>query len=247
MIDSISTGDCLALLPSLGAGCVDLAYVDPPFNIGLAYPSYHDVRPEAEYLDWLASVFAALRRVLTPCAALWVQCGPTVQAEIAVLLKRMGFFFRQTVVWHYTFGPHQQRKFTPSFQALHWFTMDKERFAFHADAVRVPSARQTVYRDKRANPLGRIPDDVWAISRVCGTFRERIPGHRCQTPLAVVERIIKACSDVGGMVLDPMCGTGTTCHAAALHGRHFVGMELSAETAAKARRRLDPLATWEPS
>ncbi|MEM5834184.1 MAG: hypothetical protein QXH68_02160, partial [Candidatus Aenigmatarchaeota archaeon] len=67
-------------------------------------------------------------------------------------------------------------------------------------------ARQLVYKDKRANPLGRIPDDVWCFSRVCGTFKERIADHSCQMPETILERIIP-----GDIVLDPF-GNWNYCY-----------------------------------
>jgi DNA modification methylase len=74
--------------------------------------------------------------------------------------------------------------------------------------------------------------------RVCRTFGERIKGHGCQTPLKVVEKIIKACSNPGDMVLDPKAGTGTVGVAAKILGRRFFGVELCEATAEKARARI---------
>ncbi len=236
--NTILTGDCLTVLPTLPAGMVDLVFLDPPFNIGLSYSDYDDRRPRDEYLAWLESVFREVLRVLAPHGSLWVQCGQTIQAEVCVMLKRLGMHWRSSAVWHYTFGPHQTRKFTPSWQALHWFTRHPRRFTFNADAVRVPSDRQTKYNDRRANPKGKVPGDVWTASRVCGTFHRRIKGHGCQTPLEIVEKIIRACTNAGDLVLDPMAGTGTACVAAAGLGRRFLGIELSEKTAGMARQRL---------
>jgi DNA modification methylase len=234
----ILTGDCLTILPTLPAGVADLIYLDPPFNIGLDYPGYDDSQPEAEYMSWLESVFRELHRVLSPAGSLWIQIGANVQAEACLLLKRFGLHWRNTAVWHYTFGPNQWRKFTPSWQALHWFTRHPKRYTFNADAVRVPSARLLKYKDKRANPKGKVPGDVWTVPRIAGSFHERVEGHSCQTPLAVLERVVKACSNSGDLVLDPMAGTGTACVAAAALGRHCFGIELCEETAGRARARL---------
>src|SRR5690242_9692651 len=88
--DTILTGDCLTVLPTLPAGFAQLAYLDPPFNIGLSYPGYDDRRPEGEYFAWLEDVLRAVLRVLSPSGSLWVQCGQTIQAEVYVLLKRLG-------------------------------------------------------------------------------------------------------------------------------------------------------------
>jgi DNA modification methylase len=135
---------------------------------------------------------------------------------------------------------------------------DKMPFTFNADDVRVASARQTTYGDHRANPKGKLPDDTWIlrpqdaapgvyfkpdmdtwhISRVCGTFKEREGWHGCQMPLGVLDRIIKASSNPGDIVLDPFNGSGTTCVSAAMLGRRFVGIDQSEEYVNYARKRL---------
>ena len=131
---------------------------------------------------------------------------------------------------------------------------------FNADAIRVKSARQTTYADVRANPKGKLPDDVWFlrpqeadeaqlglfdangdtwnVSRVCGTFKEREGWHGCQMPVAVLNRIIQASSNAGDIVLDPFNGSGTTVVAAALLGRQYVGIDQSKEYVGYARKRL---------
>src|SRR5689334_14504400 len=82
---------------------VQLAYLDPPFNIGLDYPGYDDRRRDDDYFAWLEDVFGAVLRVLSPSGSLWVQCGQTVQAEVCVMLKRLGMHWRNSIVWHVTF------------------------------------------------------------------------------------------------------------------------------------------------
>ena len=239
MSTTILTGDCLTILPTLDAGSVQLAYLDPPFNIGMDYGNgYNDKQPRAEYFAWLEDVFRAVHRVLSPHGSLWVQCGQRIQAKVYLMLESLGLHWRNTVPWNYNFGPHQRRKFVPSWQALHSFACHRRRFTFNADAVREPSLRQTKYKDKRANPKGRVPGDVWPAPRICGTFSKRIKGHPCQTPLENVERIVRACSNPGDVVLDAMMGTGTVGVAAKMLGRRFIGIERNEATAEKARRRI---------
>src|SRR5690606_6977520 len=130
---------------------------------------------------------------------------------------------------------------------------------FNADAIRVASARQTTYGDKRANPKGKVPDDTWYlrpqeanaadpkmfspecdtwnVSRVCGTFKEREGWHGCQMPIAILDRIIKDASNPGDVVLDPFNGSGTPGVSAALLDRQDVGIDQSAEYVESARKR----------
>jgi site-specific DNA-methyltransferase (adenine-specific) len=135
---------------------------------------------------------------------------------------------------------------------------------FNADAVRVPSARQLKYNDRRFNPKGKLPDDTWVLlreqapercfapdsdlweeSRVCGTFKERV-GHATQLPLPVVERILRAGTNPNDVILDPFAGSGTVQLAAKLLGRRAIGIELSEETAGLANKRLNGINTHSP-
>jgi site-specific DNA-methyltransferase (adenine-specific) len=128
----------------------------------------------------------------------------------------------------------------------------------------VPSARELVYGDKRANPSGRLPDDTWILRpqdlpagfgadgdtwyfpRVCGTFKERSGWHGCQMPEQLLGRIIRASSQVGEVVLDPFAGSGTTLAVAKKLGRSFLGCELSPAYAAKVRERLSGISPGDP-
>jgi site-specific DNA-methyltransferase (adenine-specific) len=143
-------------------------------------------------------------------------------------------------------------------------TKTADDFTFNADAIRVPSARQLVYGDRRANPTGRLPDDTWILRpqdvrdsftseedtwyfpRVCGTFKERAGWHGCQMPEQLLGRIIRACSHSGEVVLDPFAGSGTTLAVAKKLGRRYLGFELSGEYAARVEARLAGIAEGEP-
>jgi DNA modification methylase len=65
-LDAIITGDCLKVLAGLPAGCADLVFADPPFNIGYEYDVYDDRRAKADYLAWTEKWLAAATRVLSP-------------------------------------------------------------------------------------------------------------------------------------------------------------------------------------
>jgi site-specific DNA-methyltransferase (adenine-specific) len=137
-------------------------------------------------------------------------------------------------------------------------------FTFNLDAIRVPSARELVYGDKRAAAAGRLPDDTWILRpqdlpagfnadedtwyfpRVCGTFKERSGWHGCQMPEQLLGRIIRASSNPGDLVLDPFGGSGTTLAVAKKLGRSFLGFELSPAYAARIRERLASVRVGDP-
>jgi DNA modification methylase len=255
LYDEIITGDSLKVLATLPAGCADLVFADPPFNIGYEYDVYDDRRAKADYLAWTEKWLAAATRVLSPTGSLFLAIGDEFAAEHKIRLDALELTLRNWIVWHYTFGVSCQKKFNRSHAHIFYYVRDPKRYTFNPDEIRVPSARQTTYADRRANPLGKLPDDTWIlrpqesdehfredgdtwhVPRVCGTFRERTE-HPCQMPEAVLERIIRVASNPGDLVLDPFAGSGTTVAVAKKLGRKYLGVELSDVYADGVRKRL---------
>jgi len=262
--NEVIQGDCVERISELPDACIDLAFADPPFNIGYEYDHYDDRRKKADYLDWSEKWLAAVRRILKPTGTFYVAIGDEYVAELKVRLDALDLTMRNWIVWHYTFGVNCTKKFNRSHAHLLYYVVDPKRFTFNADAIRVPSARQTTYADRRANPVGKLPDDTWVlrpqederyfrpeddtwyVPRICGTFKER-GTHPCQMPLALLERIARVSSNPGDLVLDPFAGSGTTLVAAKKLGRDYLGIELSKNYAARVRERLKRVAvTGEP-
>ena len=162
-------GDCLEVLPTLDHR-PRLIFADPPYNIGVNYGggSKADMRSVSEYRSCLREWIAACTRLLTEDGSLWVMMGQQHQAAVFLAMEDAGLCFRNTITWHETFGVQCQRKFALCSRPIHYFTKHPKRFVFNADEIRVPSDRQLTYNDKRANPGGKVPGDVWKISRVCG-------------------------------------------------------------------------------
>ena len=206
---------------------MDLIFADPPFNIGIKYDIYNDNMSYEEYYEWSNRWIKECYRILKRRGSIYIAIGDEFAGEISIILKKTGFYFRNWIIWYYTFGQNQRKKFNRAHTHILYFTKDKEHFVFNDKDIRIPSARQTVYRDKRANPIGKIPDDVWEFSRVCGTFKERIGHHPCQMPEDLLDRIIRTSSNIGDIVLDPFGGTGTTSAIAKKLGRKYITIEIS--------------------
>ncbi|MHB1035755.1 MAG: DNA-methyltransferase [Pirellulales bacterium] len=263
--NTIHNSDCIEGLREIADGTVDLAFADPPFNIGYDYDVYHDKLKSNHYLDWSRQWTAEVVRVLKPTGTFWLAIGDEYAAELKVMLQQEhGLTCRSWVVWYYTFGVNCKSKFSRSHAHLFHMVKNPADFTFNAEAIRVPSARQLVYGDARANPTGRLPDDTWILRpqdipesfrtdedtwyfpRVCGTFKERAGWHGCQMPEQLLGRIIRACSRESELVLDPFGGSGTTLAVAKKLDRRFVGFELSPEYAEKIRQRLAGIEPGDP-
>ena len=162
--DRLIDGDCIAGMQALPDGSIDLAFADPPFNIGYGYDVYHDRREADDYLAWSKDWIGEVARVLKPDGTFWLAIGDEFAAELKVIAHRdVGLHLRSWVIWYYTFGVNCKKKFSRSHAHLFHFVKDPKRFTFNDDAIRVPSARQLVYNDARSNPLGRLPDDTWIL------------------------------------------------------------------------------------
>jgi site-specific DNA-methyltransferase (adenine-specific) len=259
--------DCLKGFKEIDAGTVDLVFADPPFNIGYDYDVYQDDQPAEDYLKWSRRWMREVVRVLKPDGAFWLAIGDEYAAETKVIATReLGLTCRSWVVWYYTFGVQCTRKFARSHTHLFHFVKNPKRFTFNADdpALRVPSARQLVYNDNRANPAGRLPDDtwilrpqdlaqsfqphedVWYFPRVAGTFKQRAGWHGCQMPEQLLARILRACSNPGDLVLDPFAGSGATLAVAKKLNRPWMGFELSEGYVKGIRKRLENIRRGDP-
>lgn len=245
----IMAGDCLEVMPALPEASARLVFADPPYNIGVDYgEGYDDLLPPDEYNARIRARVEAAARLLTPDGSLWLLLNHERAYDIAMIVpcREVGLHWRQTIVWYETFGVNmneRQRKFSRTSRQLFWFTKHERKFVFNSRApeVRRLSARQLKYKDKRANPDGKLLDDVWFIPRVAGTHGERVEGFPTQLPLRLLRPIIAVASDPGDLVVDPFCGSGTSGKAAMTMGRRYVGVELSAPFAARARERIGGL------
>jgi DNA modification methylase len=257
VLNPFRIGDCLTILPTIPDNSVDLIATDPPYNIGVEYgPHYNDNLPYHQFCDFIDFCMVNLYRVCSAAGSLYWFMGADFQAESLVAAKRAGFVFRNSIIWHYTFGQSQKRKFTPSYTVCHYLTKHSSNFTFNHDDIKVPSMRQLKYNDKRAKAGGKTPDDVWVLNpsyceeafhetgdvwhipRVVGNDKSRV-GHATQLPMPICERIIRASSNPGDIVLDPFAGTGSFIIAAYRNDRVGVGIELSERTAAIAQQRFN--------
>lgn len=260
----IHNGDCIEGLRRLPAGVVSLAFADPPFNIGYAYDVYDDRQDGQDYLEWTRQWISEVSRVLTPNGTFWLAIGDEYAAEMKLIAQNdAGFTCRSWVVWYYTFGVNCKKKFSRSHVHLFHFVKNPQEFTFNDKEIRVPSARQLVYADSRANPDGRLPDDTWILRpqdcvdgftpdedswyfpRIAGTFKERAGFHGCQMPEQLLGRIIRCCSNPGELVLDPFSGSATTLVVAKKLGRRWLGFELSDDYSKRGQARLDAVLVGE--
>lgn len=212
-------GDCLDVMPSLGE--FDCVFMDPPDNIGLGYDDVNDLWPDDEaYGEFVLDAADGVRSPI-----IWV----SFNAKWLPLLGGMfGVAFSdwriKPCVQTFTFGQHRETDFGNNHRPL--WRISRPGAPFYPDNIRVESWRQA-NGDKRANPKGRVPSDIFDFPRVTGNSHQRRRWHPTQLNEGLVERCILSCTKPGDRVLDPFAGTGTTGRVCRRIGRECVLIEKS--------------------
>lgn len=183
------------------------------------------------YLSMMAPRLLELRRVLKPTGSIYLHCDPTASHYLKLLMdavfapKR----FQNEFIWYYSGGGASKTRWARKHDVLLFFSAGKQ-WTFNADEVRVPY--KWVNGQKRADgssrdlEKGKLADDVWEHHSVMPWARERT-GYPTQKPVALLERLIKASSNKGDLILDPFCGCGTAVSVAQRLDRRWIGIDIT--------------------
>ncbi len=197
------------------------------------------------YLVEMTVRLVELRRTLTSTGSLWLHCDPTASHYLKLILDAVFGVasFRNEVIWHYDYGARSKRTFGTKHDVLFWYSRSATEWTFNADAVLEPfKSKMTEWRYTKGGqagkemPAGKVPSDVWDI-KMNAMAKEHL-GWPTQKPLALLERIVTACSRPDDIVLDPFCGCGTALVAAQKGGRRWVGIDITHLSIAVMRARL---------
>ena len=189
------------------------------------------------YLSYMTERLLAMKELLTPTGSIFLHCDPTASHYIKMMLDIIlgKSNFRNEIIWAYRTGGVSNKWFARKHDVIffytklpgrgHTFNVLKER-SYSSNAP--PGFRGIeVFRDDDGRPYTLASmRDVWQINAVGRTSAERI-GYATQKPLALLDRIIRAASDPGDLVLDPFCGCATTIEAAHRLERRWIGIDIA--------------------
>ncbi len=229
----IKAGDALTLFSQFPDHSVDLLIADPPYNLSKNYGNNHDSESFEAYLDFSRKWLAEAHRVLKPDGTIYVFMGVQFISYLYDIMNReLGMVFNDWICWHYTQGMGRRIGFSPRHEDILMFHKSK-KYTFNLDDVRVP---QKYYR-ARNNMRGANPGNVWQFSHVHYSNENR-QNHPTQKPEGLMERMILASSNKGGMILDPFAGSGTTLRVCQQLGRSCIGFELNPAYVKMSQERL---------
>lgn len=256
--DSIICGDCIDNLNVLPEESVDLTVFSPP---------YDGIRDYVKKTGWVfdyAGLGKALYRASKPGAVCAVVIGDgTKDFKKSLTTFRLavnwaddaGWNLFESCIYHRNGKPGAwwSRRFRVDHEYILIFFKGKRPKTFHKEPLMVPSKHAgkiytgtdrltnggfKVIKAKAVNPL-KCRGTVWRYATSNAEGNKLKLQHPATFPDKLAEDLILCFSDPGDVVLDPTCGSGTTCVMAARNGRQFLGLEISAEYCGIARRRLE--------
>lgn len=252
MPNQIYFSDNLTVLQSLPDESVNLIYIDPPFNTGktqartqiktvhsagegdrtgfggrryrtikIGSRAYADLFDD--YLAFLEPRLVEAYRVLKPDGSLYFHIDYREVHYCKILLDCI--FGRESflneIIWAYDYGGRTKKKWPPKHDNILWYAKDPEHYTFNLDEIdRIPYMAPGLVGPEKA-ARGKLPTDTWWQTIVPTNGKEKT-GYPTQKPLAVINRIIRASSNPGDLVMDFFAGSGTVGESCLRLGRRFI-------------------------
>lgn len=242
----IIMGDVAVALDTVENGSVDLIFADPPYNIGKNFNGYKDKwSKDEDYLNWSYKWLALCIKKLKPNGSFYVMTSTQFMPFFDIYLRDR-IIILSRIVWHYDSSGVQAKKYYGSlYEPILFCVKDENHYTFNAKEILVEAKTGAKRKliDYRKNPpkvynSKKVPGNVWEFPRVRYRMDE-YEEHPTQKPIALLERIIKASSNKGDLVLDPFSGTFTTSFVAKHLGRRSIGIELQEDYVKIGLRRLE--------
>jgi len=220
------------------------------------------------YLVMMAIRLVEMHRVLKPTGSIYLHCDPTASHYLKILMDSIfsAYNFRNEVIWHYSgWNAKLRESFNNRHDILLFYgkasnqTFNSYAIPWASEEEYVRVRKQKVHQDdesnkyvmsdagggkrvkrylKEAMSYGKPIDDVWDIPKLNNSSKERL-GYPTQKPEALLERIIKASSNEGDVVMDPFCGCGTTIAVAEKLGRKWIGIDITSLAVTLMKNRLE--------
>ncbi len=234
-LGTLFESDCTAVMRELPTSSVDLAFADPPFNLGKTYRSkIDDAKASEDYLQWCKIWLDEMIRLLRPGGSLFLWNLPKWNLPLGAHIGNK-LTFRHWITVDIKYSLPISGRLYPSHYSLLYFVKGEKPNIFHPDRMPITCCRHCGgelkdyggYKDKM-NPSGVNLSDVWTdIPPVRHAKYKKRAANALD--LKLMDRIVTMASDPGSVVLDPFGGSGTTYVAAELSGRRWIGSDLHCE------------------
>lgn len=231
----IYNGDVIDVLETkIEDNSIDLIFVDPPYNIGKDFNGLMDKwETDEAYLNWSYQWIDLCLKKLKDTGSFYVMTSTQFMPYFDIYLRdKINILSR--VIWSYDSSGVQAKNFFGSmYEPVLFCVKDKKNYTFNSNDIQVEAKTGAKRKliDYRKNPpqpynTKKVPGNVWDFPRVRYRMDE-YENHPTQKPIALLERIIKASSNEGDVILDPFSGTFTTSYVAKSLNRKSIGIEIN--------------------
>ncbi len=230
----IYQGDAIEILQNhIEDNSIDLIFVDPPYNIGKNFNGFKEKwKSDEDYLIWCYQWIDLLLKKLKISGSMYIMTS-TQFIPFFDLYLRDKIEILSRIVWFYdSSGVQAKKHYGSMYEPILFCVKDKNNYTFNSDDILVEaktgSKRKLIdYRKNPPQPYNtkKVPGNVWYFPRVRYRMAE-YENHPTQKPIALLERIIKASSNIGDIILDPFSGTFTTSFVAKKLNRKSIGIEI---------------------
>jgi DNA modification methylase len=256
--NKIYQGDTFELIKSVEDNSIDLMICDGPY--GVTENDWDNVPNIQEFNLNLLKIFS---EKLTDGGAVYL----FGKSDCLDFIDYRPFLnLRSRIIWYQPSRLSQGRiNYTNNYDVICYFVKGNRPRVFNLDDIRVPQLVELEHRKRcevvpsvangkfgktKFNENGKNPGDVWGdikqLTYKSGELISRDVLHTIQKPLRLIERLVKASSNEGDLVLDPFCGVGTTAVACQKLNRNFIGFELNREYIELAENRLVKAEDFQP-
>jgi site-specific DNA-methyltransferase (adenine-specific) len=240
--------DLFDILSWLPENFVDLLIIDPPYNLNKSFNgrSFKSQSTD-EYMHWIDSWLAPLRKVLRPEASLYICCDWQSSMAIQRVAEKY-FHVRHRITWEREKGRGALHNWKNCSEDI-WFLTTSTKYTFNVQAVKLKRRVIAPYTDGEGRPKDwektenggfRLthPSNLWTDISVPFWSMPENTDHPTQKPEKLIAKLILASSNPGDVVLDPFLGSGTSSVVAKKLGRRFVGIEIDEFYCCLAEKRL---------
>ena len=259
MTNKIYFGDNLEILRAITDSSVDLIYIDPPFNTGktqartqiqtvqsengnrtgfggrryetvkVGSKGYSDIFDD--FLGFLEPRLIEAYRILKPNGSLYFHIDYREVHYCKILLDQIfgRDSFLNEIIWAYDYGARTRKKWPAKHDNILWYAKDPENYIYNVDDIeRIPYMAPGLVGPEKA-ALGKLPTDTWWHTIVPTNGKEKT-GYPTQKPLGVINRIVRASSNPGGLVMDFFAGSGTVGESCLKLERQFILIDNNLES-----------------
>lgn len=242
-------GDYREWVPLLPPGCVDLLFLDPPYNLNKSFHGTTFTRCSVEeYTTWLDDMFGVLKPLLKPTATVYI-CGDWLTSLSIFAAATRHFIVRNRITWEREKGRGARTNWKNAHEDI-WFCTLSDEYTFNVEQVKLRRRVKAPYthpdgapkdwmRGNEGDFRDTYPSNLWSDITVPFWSMPENTDHPTQKSEKLLARLLLASSNPNDFVFDPFLGSGTTSVIAKKLHRKFLGIELNEEYCLLAERRLE--------